>query len=603
MKSKKVNFKILFIRVIAIILTLIIYICLGKVGILQKLNETIKPETPELFSYIIYDNQDEKNIKMLIEVNDEKGIEYIKESDGKTINCNGKTQVSLEYVAAKNSNLSFTVKTNGEQEISKNITLNDETISNNSVSISKIKDIEGYKIFEIKNNLSLIADRFKTYYKIGENGDWVEGKGKISTLDYDLTQNGKVNEEDNTVTIYAKIVNEIDKDNKIEDVVTVSKKYEVNTDSTQSSFEADSLIDAVEKYNLDDGEYTVKVAEETYNLKVHTFNQNLEIDANTEIGSENDVATENENAKSMVVLKVNGNLTIDEGAKLTAYASKNGYGGPKGMMIYCTGTLTNNGTISMTARGAKAEGQDVYLWKNSDNSYEFVPAEGASGANSVRITTSGFWGGTFSIIGESGSNSINRQTAGGGSGAAIANGDDGYGWTKTTSISGAGASGTAYSGGTGGGAALGETLYSGYTSESGSVNGGKGGRSKSSYAGNAGSGAGNPGGTDGNDGSKGSNGTGGLLIIYANSLINNSNIEANGSNGGNGYKNAGGGSSGGGSINIFYKDNYTENNGSITVDGGIAMCPTGYQGGAGGTGSISVGQILNGTYTSTYTNY
>ena len=603
MKSKKVNFKILFIIVIAIILTLIIYICLGKVGILQKLNETIKPETPELFSYIIYDNQDEKNIKMLIEVNDEKGIEYIKESDGKTINCNGKTQVSLEYVAAKNSNLSFTLKAKGEQEISKNITLNDETISNNSVSISKIKDIEGYKIFEIKNNLSLMADRFKTYYKIGENGDWVEGKGKISTLDYDLTQNGKVNEEDNTVTIYAKIVNEIDKDNKLEDVVTISQKYEVNTDSTQSSLEADSLIDAVEKYNLDDGEYTVKVAEETYNLKVHTFNQNLEIDANTEIGSENDVATENENAKSMVVLKVNGNLTIDEEAKLTAYASKNGYGGPKGMMIYCTGTLTNNGTISMTARGAKAEGQDVYLWKNSDNSYEFVPAEGASGANSVRITTSGFWGVTFSIIGESGSNSINRQTAGGGSGAAIANGDDGYGWTKTTSISGAGASGTAYSGGTGGGAALGETLYSGYTSESGSVNGGKGGRSKSSYAGNAGSGAGNPGGTDGNDGSKGSNGTGGLLIIYANSLINNSNIEANGSNGGNGYKNAGGGSSGGGSINIFYKDNYTENNGSITVDGGIAMCPTGYQGGAGGTGSISVGQILNGTYTSTYTNY
>ena len=599
MKFKKVNSKIFLIIGISIILTLIIYICLGKVGILQKLNEIIKPETPELFSYIIYDNQDEKNIKMLIEVNDEKGIEYIKESDGKTINCNGKTQVSLDYVATKNSNLSFTLKAKGEQEISKNITLNDETISNNSVSISKIKDIEGYKIFEIKNNLSLIADRFKTYYKIGENGDWVEGKGKISTLDYDLTQNGKVNEEDNTVTIYAKIVNEIDKDNKLEDVVTISQKYEVNTDSTQSSLEADSLIDAVEKYNFDDGEYSVKVAEETYNLKVQTFNQNLEIDANTEIGSENDVATENENAKSMVVLKVNGDLTINEEAKLTAYASKNGYGGPKGMMIYCTGTLTNNGTISMTARGAKAEGQNVYLWKNSDNSYEFVPAEGASGASSARITTSGFWGGRFTKVGNSGNNATNRQTAGGGSGVAVAHGD----YSGYTSISGAGTSGTSYSGGTGGGAALGETNYSSYTAEAGSINGGKGGRSKSSYAGNAGSGAGNPGGTDGNDGSKGSNGTGGLLIIYANSLINNSNIEANGSNGGNGYWNAGGGSSGGGSINIFYKDNYTENNGSITADGGIAMCATGYKGGAGGTGSISVGQILNGTYTSTYTNY
>lgn len=510
--------------------------------------------------------------------------------------------MSLDYIVAKNSNLSFTVKANGEQEISKNITLNDEVISNHSVSISKIKDIEGYKVFEIKNNLSLIADRFKTYYKIGENGDWVERKGKISTLDYDLTQSGKVNEEDNTVTVYAKIVNEIDKDNKIEDVVTVSQKYKVNTDSTQSSLEADSLIDAVEKYNLDDGEFTVKVAEETYNLKVYTFNQNLEIDANTEIGSENDVATENENAKSMIVLKVNGDLTINEEAKLTAYASKNGYGGPKGMLIYCTGTLTNNGTISMTARGTKAEGQDVYLWKNSDNSYEFVPAVGASGADKAKITTSGFWGGTFSAVGKAGNNSINRQTAGGGSGAAIANGDE-YSSTRRTSISGAGASGTSYSGGTGGGAALGEINISGYTAEAGTINGGKGGKSKSHFLGNAGSGAGNPGGTDGNVGSKGSNGTGGLLIIYANNIINNSIIESNGSNGGTGYKNAGGGSSGGGSINIFYKDNYTENNSSITVNGGIAMCATGYKGGAGGTGSISIGQILNGTYTSTYTNY
>lgn len=253
----------------------------------------------------------------------------------------------------------------------------------------------------------------KTYYKIGENGDWVEGKGKISTLDYDLTQNGKVNEEDNTVTIYAKIVNEIDKDNKLEDVVTISQKYEVNTDSTQSSLEADSLIDAVEKYNFDDGEYSVKVAEETYNLKVQTFNQNLEIDANTEIGSENDVSTENENAKSMVVLKVNGDLTINEEAKLTAYASKNGYGGPKGMMIYCTGTLTNNGTISMTARGAKAEGQNVYLWKNSDNSYEFVPAVGAEGGVKSQVVENSIFGGRYSKIGNSGKNVISRQTAGG----------------------------------------------------------------------------------------------------------------------------------------------------------------------------------------------
>lgn len=51
------------------------------------------------------------------------------------------------------------------------------------------------------------------------------------------------------------------------------------------------------------------------------------------------------------------------------------------MIIYCTGELINNGTISMTARGAKAEGEDVYLWKNGKKNYEYIPAGGATGGD------------------------------------------------------------------------------------------------------------------------------------------------------------------------------------------------------------------------------
>ena len=54
------------------------------------------------------------------------------------------------------------------------------------------------------------------------------------------------------------------------------------------------------------------------------------------------------------------------------------------MYIYCIGTLTNNGTISMTARGAKAEGQNVYLFKNLEGNFEYVPAVGGAGGASVR---------------------------------------------------------------------------------------------------------------------------------------------------------------------------------------------------------------------------
>ena len=139
----------------------------------------------------------------------------------------------------------------------------------------------------------------------------------------------------------------------------------------------------------------------------------------------------------MIVLKVNGDLTIDDGTTLTAYASKDGYGGPKGMTIYCTGTLTNNGTIDMTARGAKAVGQNVYLFKNADNTYEYVPAVGADGGKSVG-------GYAIDSDGNDGINGINRQTGGGGSGSC-------YQGRYTTSYSGAGAKGTSYSGGTGGG--------------------------------------------------------------------------------------------------------------------------------------------------------
>ena len=61
-----------------------------------------------------------------------------------------------------------------------------------------------------------------------------------------------------------------------------------------------------------------------------------------------------------------GNPTT-QNVKLTTYASASNYGGPKGLLIYVSGTLTNNGEISMTARGARVPGDNVYIWKNSKN--------------------------------------------------------------------------------------------------------------------------------------------------------------------------------------------------------------------------------------------
>lgn len=115
-------------------------------------------------------------------------------------------------------------------------------------------------------------------------------------------------------------------------------------------------------------EETKTIGEETIIQKIYEFGN-----------SNQDVATASIDAQNTVVLKVNGNLTINENVKLTSCKSDSGFGGPKGMIVYCTGTLTNNGTISMTARGGRARGEDVFLWKNIPQSYEYVPAYGATG--------------------------------------------------------------------------------------------------------------------------------------------------------------------------------------------------------------------------------
>lgn len=101
-------------------------------------------------------------------------------------------------------------------------------------------------------------------------------------------------------------------------------------------------------------------------------------------------------------------LTINEGVNVTANTN-NGYTYKKGMYIYVDGTLTNNGTITMTARGTyNIAGEETLLWKNDDDSYEILPAVGARGGA----------GRSGSYAGNPGSDGVNRQTGGGAGGIA-----------------------------------------------------------------------------------------------------------------------------------------------------------------------------------------
>lgn len=361
-----------------------------------------------------------------------------------------------------------------------------------------------------------------------------------------------------------------------------------------TSKENSSALGVIRSREIKDGIYELDINNEKYNIEIYNFYDNVEYIQSPILG---DTISD----KTMLVLKYHKDLTINEGVKITPQVRK------KGMLISVTGTLENKGEISMTARGAISVGQDVYLWKNEDNTYEYVPAIGAVGGASITKTGNNDSSGNNGIAG------INRQSGGGATGAINM-------WRKTTgtTIVYAGATGTSYSGGSGsGGAATHTDLTTKYYGGAPGANGGAGGNgvaiqysTGSGYYIFGGGGAGNSSGVGKysynrnynlNYGSfKGKEGTGGLLIINANKIINNGSITSNGSNGGGTSVNyskqaiACGGGSGGGSINIFYQEQYI-NNGTVNSAGGVGGT-VGIKGGTGGTGSITTGNISTGTF-------
>ena len=120
--------------------------------------------------------------------------------------------------------------------------------------------------------------------------------------------------------------------------------------------------------------------------------------------------------KNLVVLRVNGDFTLESGFNLLPV--KSGSAVPKGLFIYCTGNLTINGNVNMSAITCTAESQNVYLWKNNDGTFEYINKQGAPGGTNGSVGKG--YGYTFTYTGDNGTTTSATApwlvTAGGGSG-------------------------------------------------------------------------------------------------------------------------------------------------------------------------------------------
>lgn len=328
----------------------------------------------------------------------------------------------------------------------------------------------------------------------------------------------------------------------------------------------DSIVQGIRDNDLKDGEYEILAKDQVYTIELINYYDDVRY--SLDAGQTQKIVSLGDNSKEykMVVAKYHKNLTIDEGVTVTAN-TVDGLTYKKGMFICVLGDTYNNGEISMTARGTyNQEGENVYLWKNIDNSYEYVPAAGGEGAPS---RGSGSYAAGVIQNGEKGKTGDKRSTGGGGSGGIAT-------WRSLIYNASGGAAGTSYSGGAGGGGVYRWTNWNQaydvntYLASNAKPNGGAGGQGfamqtdhTNAYSNGGGSGAGTtvfPNPVTGTRGRMYENilaevGTGGLLVLYSDTLYNEGNITSNGSKGGtatgNGGCGVGGAGSGAGSINIF----------------------------------------------------
>ena len=320
-----------------------------------------------------------------------------------------------------------------------------------------------------------------------------------------------------------------------------------------------------------------------------------------------------------IIVKNYQNLTINSGVLFSPLRAC------RGMVIYCTGNLTVNGTVSMTGKGggvANKIAAPLGIASSTDSRYDLVDATlyfnnfSSSTAGGYGIPTHWNWapsgsawfinykiriplsgslaggagGATGNAAGSTGPAGIFCCGGGGGGGA----GQPQYG---QFGVGGEGGRGTIFSGGAGGGGGGAQPAIGagGLGLFESAGNGGASGQGK------GGGGAGNPAGTNTPGSGLGSTGVGGTVVfIVRGNFTNTGTISANGSSGGFGNQapfgpraGGGGGGSGGGCILTVYGGTYS-NIGTIVANGGSggANGPGGGgPGGAGGAGSIRARKV------------
>ena len=130
-KLNKISIISLIFAILVVILLMINALTGNKIisGMYYVITGKQLEETGTTIECMVYNNSYNQNIKVLVGITNDYGIEYIVKPDNSKINGSGKTRVFLDYSFVIDEENTFTVKAIGKEPEEKKVTITQETIN------------------------------------------------------------------------------------------------------------------------------------------------------------------------------------------------------------------------------------------------------------------------------------------------------------------------------------------------------------------------------------------------------------------------------------------------------------------------------------------
>ncbi len=285
------NKRIVIMSILAIVV--IIILVLNQTNIVETITNTIKnvmlaqQENVETNAYYEIISQNEDDLEILITIENPNGIEKIVSGDTE-YKCKGKQTVTFDRKMKEGEEQEYKITPVDGKEESYRI------LASTKLKLNLLKH---EKEEDVVNSLVQVTyednSKVENYYSMDDGESWNIYKEPFEV---------KIDSGDEYLQKKIIIKSEY-KEGK-----TIQKIPETFSMISNRM----GLINDVGFYINETKNYELKQIDETYNVHAYVIEGDKEIDTDTTYGDKEDIG------KNMIVVKVNGNLTINEGKTITA---------------------------------------------------------------------------------------------------------------------------------------------------------------------------------------------------------------------------------------------------------------------------------------------